>query len=250
MADNNRFAEIFAKRKTENAKDNETVIIGDITRFDVIESYKEIRTNVMFSLAGEGAKIICMTSTSPDDGKTTTCINLAITIAQTGINVLIIDGDLRKPEIHKILKLSTEPGLTNALRGFCELNDAIQKTPYKNLDVLVSGHIPPNPVELLSSDEMAKLLETVKKSYDYIFIDVPPINSVTDVAVLSNLVSGIILIVRHCVTTFDDISSAIEKLKLVNGKILGFIMNDVNERINHKGYYKRSYYAYRSDTDD
>ena len=229
-------------KSKKHAMLNENTIISDISRFDVVEAYKEIRTNVMFSLVGEGTKIICMTSSSPNEGKTTTCINLAITFSQTGAKVIIVDGDLRKPKVHRNLKLDAEPGLSNVLGGFNTLQESIQNTHYPNLDVLVCGHISPNPVELLASEEMVKLLETLKASYDYIFIDVPPINTVTDVAVISNLVSGIVLVVRHCATTFDEVNSAIERLQLVNAKILGFVINDVNERIGKKGYYKRSYY--------
>ncbi|MDP4110120.1 MAG: CpsD/CapB family tyrosine-protein kinase [Bacillota bacterium] len=242
---------VVKKIKEGNAATAEATCLNEITRFDIIEAYKAIRTNVIYSLVGEDSKIICLSSPSPNDGKTTTCVNLAITFGQTGAKVLIIDGDLRKPSVHRNFKLINEPGLTNALGGFCSLRDAIRKTGHDNLDVLTSGHVPPNPAELLASDEMRKLIEKIKSDYEYIFIDAPPVNSVTDVAVLSGMVSGIVLVVRHRVSTFDEINGALEKLALVNAKILGFIMNDVSDKMKRKKYYRyTNYYAYKNKTDE
>ncbi len=215
-------------------------------RFDIIEAYKAARTNIIYSLVEDGSKIICVTSSSPEEGKSTSCINLAVTFAQTGAKVLLIDGDLRKPRIHWYLKLHSKPGLTNVLGGFSLVTDAIQTTSYENLHVLTCGHIPPNPTELLASSNMGTLLNMLKASYDYIFVDTPPINTVTDAAVLSKLVSGTILVVRQGITTLDDVGASLKKLKLVNAKILGFLLNDVSQK---SKYYKHKY-KYRNYYED
>jgi len=237
-------------RKKSGKKEvlTDSVLKAD-SRFDITESYKTARTNIIYSLVDDNSKTVCVSSPSPSEGKTTTCINLAITFAQTGAKVLLIDGDLRKPLIHRYLKLQAKPGLTNVLGGFSLLEDSIQKTTHDNLDVLVCGHIPPNPVEILASKNMQGVLETLKTQYDYIFIDSPPVNTVTDVAVLSEVVSGIVLVIRQGVTLFDDVAEAIEKLKLVNAKILGFVLNEVNESskyYNRKKSYKKYYKKYDS----
>lgn len=246
MAGKNRNGKAMkSAKKEENYMED---ILDQSSRFDIVEAYKSTRTNIMFSLVGEGAKIICISSPLPSDGKTTNCINLAITLAQTGVRVLVIDADLRKPKVHRYLKLRTEPGLTNILGAFSTLADTLQKTAYENLDVITCGHIPPNPAELLAADAMGELLEHLKPDYDYIFIDCPPVNTVTDVAVLSKKVSGVILVVRQGRTTFEDVNTSIEKLKLVDFKILGFLFNDVNERMGRYGkrYYYYSKYGYSS----
>ena len=219
-------------------------ILDDESRFDIVEAYKAARTSIMYSLVGDGAKVVCLTSPSPSEGKTTSCINLAITFAQTGAHVLIIDGDMRKPRIHRCLNLFTEPGLSNVLGGFNKLSEAIQKTDFDNLEVITCGHLPPNPVELLGSENMEILIDCLKEEYDYIFIDSPPINTVTDVAVLSKLVSGLVIVVRFAQTTYEEIHMAVDKLKLVDSKILGFLLNDVKEKNSYykKSYYKKGYY--------
>ncbi|MDD4715317.1 MAG: CpsD/CapB family tyrosine-protein kinase [Oscillospiraceae bacterium] len=219
-------------------------VLDDQARFDIVEAYKSVRTNIMFSLVGEETKLICFSSPEPSDGKTINCINLAITFAQTGAKVLIIDADLRKPRVHRCLKLQSEPGLTNVLGGFAALPDTLQSTFYDNLDVITCGHLPPNPAELLASDSMGELLEQLKPNYEYILIDCPPVNTVTDAAVLSSRVSGVVLVVRQGISTYDDVEAALEKLRFVDFKILGFLLNDVNEKAGSYGkkYYKRMNY--------
>ncbi len=232
-------------KKLNKKKERRNILLLDQkTPFAITEAYKTARTNIIFSLNDQTGKSITMTSCWPLEGKTTTCVNLAITFAETGSRVLLIDADLRKPRIAKIFKIQSENGLSNVLKGFCPFEDAVQKSGYANLDILTSGHIPPNPAELLSSGEMRGLLEKLSGQYDYIFIDTPPVNLITDAAVISNLTSGTILVVREEQSDHRSIESALEKLKFANANLLGFMLNDVSRK---KGgsYGYRYWYGYR-----
>ena len=183
-------------------------------------------------------KVIVITSATPDDGKTTTCTNLALTFAQTGARVLLIDCDLRKPRIHRHLSLERKDGISNVLCGFAELDNALKRNVRENLDVLTSGETPPNPVELLGSVEFESLINTLKERYDYIFIDTPPINIVTDATLAIKQSTGTIFIIKQNHTTYDMLDEALDKLNKVNTNIIGTIFIAAKDS-NHK--YKRSY---------
>lgn len=220
-------------------------VINDKSAFNIKEAYKSARTNIIFSMQEQGCKRILVTSAYPKEGKTTTCLNLAITFAQTGAKVLIIDADLRKPRLHKLLNVSPSIGLTNILNGISPMSEAIQTTAYNNLTVLGAGHIPPNPVELLSSDAMKEFLISISEYYDFIFIDTPPVNVVTDAIVLSSLVSGVFLVVRQGLTEHRSLKEAISKFEFADVKPLGFLLNDIDENINKYKYRYRYKYGYR-----
>lgn len=241
------------KKKKGHAMSKEqekAMILHNDSSFHVKEAYKATRTNIMFSLAGKGCKKIVVTSSFPGEGKSTTCLNLAITFAQTGSRVLVLDADMRKPTIHRKLDVLNGRGLAHLLGDFCTVEDATIHTAYENLDVITSGHIPPNPAELLASEAMRELLATLEGSYDYIFIDTPPLNVVTDATVLSNVVSGTIVVVRQGITHHKDIQDALGKLEFAQAKVLGFVLHDVQERKAGYGKYgkysKYSGYAYRN----
>lgn len=233
------------KRRKENqpvsAASEQAFILNQEASFHVKEAYKASRTNTMFSLPGKGCKRIVITSSFPGEGKSTTCLNLAITFAQTGSKVLVIDADLRKPTVHRKLDISNEYGLAHLLGNFSEIKDTIQHSKYENLDIITAGHMPPNPAELLASDEMKELLDTLSESYDYIFLDTPPLNVVTDATVLSGVVSGIVVVVRQGRTHHKDIQDALGKLAFSEGKVLGFILHGVQHQT--KGYGKYSSYS-------
>lgn len=218
--------------------------------FYISEAYKAARTNLSFVLTGEmGKKIACFSSPSPGEGKTTTCANIAITFAQTNARVLIIDADLRKPKMHKTFAVPAQPGLTNLLSGFNTFDEVIKETGYANLDLITAGHIPPNPAELLSSPQMKNILEELSQRYDYIFVDTPPVNVVTDVAALSKYVTGIVMVARQGITTTDSMKRALESLQFVDANILGTILNDINMdkySYNYRYKYKRSKYKYKA----
>jgi len=232
-------------------------MIDDKTSFSIKEAYKAGRTNLLFSLPDDQPAVVLISSTWPMEGKTTTCVNYAITFSQIGKKVLIIDADLRKPRIEKMFDIKEKDGLTNLLRGFVKLEDVIRETPYENLWAITSGHIPPNPAELLSSDEMKELLKSLKEKYDYIFIDTPPVNLLTDATILSSECSGVVMVVRQAATDHHSLKEALGKLEFANAKILGFVLNDADDeamgysRYRYKGknygrgYYKYNYYRYK-----
>jgi capsular exopolysaccharide synthesis family protein len=203
----------------------------------------------MFSVMKKGCKTIVVSSASPNEGKTTTTINLAITFSQADQKVLLIDGDLRKPKIHHYFSIPNTPGLTNYLgstvsssrRDRVDLYDVIRPTDFPNLSILSSGSIPPNPAELLGSELMANFLEEISKDFDYIIIDTPPINVVSDALPLIREADGVVLIVRQNHTTHPDIQRALASLEFIDAKILGFVVNFAGE--NTGGKY--GYGAYR-----
>jgi capsular exopolysaccharide synthesis family protein len=223
-----------AKRKERFSR--ETHIIDEKSSFNLKESYKTGRTNIIFSLPQEKCSLIVVTSSWPMEGKTTNCANLAIAFAQTGSKTLIVDADLRKPRIAKIFKLQSKFGLTNALRKFCKIEEAIHSTEYENLFVMPAGHIPPNPAELLSSNEMKELLERLKEEFQYILFDTPPVNLLTDALLLAKEASGTVVVARQGITDHKSLSDALEKLKFSESKVLGFVLNDAIEELS--GYYK------------
>lgn len=241
----------YKKESTINKEHEKDMILTDTSSFHVKEAYKAARTNAMFSLTGKGCKKIIITSSFPGEGKSTTCLNLAITFAQTGSKVLVIDADLRKPTVHRKLDISNNNGLSHVISGFCELHqDLIKTTHYKNLDVITAGHIPPNPAELLSSETMAQTLSQLEEQYDYIFLDTPPLNVVTDATVLSPIASGTIVVVRQDKTHHRDLQDALGKLEFVNAKVLGIILHDIKETKSGYGKYtkygKYSQYGYKN----
>jgi capsular exopolysaccharide synthesis family protein len=214
---NNR---IFKKKKRRKSSGG-----MNSNKFSVIESYKTIRTNLQFSLKKKGGNVLLVTSTMPRDGKSTVVANIAVAFSQTDINVLIIDCDMRKPRVNKFFNVSAIPGLSNFLAGLCDINDAIQDTEYKNLSIISSGILPPNPAELLSSSEMEELMEDLRNKYDLIILDSPPVNIVSDAVVATKYTDGVVLIVRHALTTHPEIEKAVKSLEFANAKILGIILN-------------------------
>lgn len=225
-------------------------VINDNTGFTTLESYKVARTNIMFSLPKtEDGKIILVSSSEPGEGKTTSSINLAYTFAQSGARVLLMDCDMRKPRVHRYLKISKDIGLSNVLCGFSSIEKAIQKKVFGDLDCMPVGEIPLNSAELLMSDAMKNLFSELSKQYDYIFVDTPPIMTVTDAMIIAPMTSGVVLIVRENQSTFDMMDKTIDMLKRSGVKILGFLMtyseNSAKSKVYGKKYYSRGYrYGY------
>lgn len=232
------------KRKNKNTEPSNStrkllqeLNIDPSLKFRVEEAYKSVRTNIMFSVMKKGCKTIVVSSSSPSEGKTTTTINLAITFAQADQKVLLIDGDLRKPKVHHYFSVPNAPGLTNYLgstvsasrKDRIDLFDVIHPTEFENLSILCSGSIPPNPAELLGSELMANFLEEIANDFDYIIIDTPPINVVSDALPIIRESDGVILIVRSNKTTHPDIQRAIASLEFIDAKILGFVVNFVGD---------------------
>ncbi len=206
--------------------------------FDIIESYKSIRTNVTFALSTAQEKIIVVSSPNPNEGKSTVSCNMAIALAQSGKKVLLIDGDLRKNRQDFIFEILNKKGLSSVISKQEKLEDCIQKNVVENLDVMTSGPIPPNPSELLGSEQMRNILKELSSVYDTIIIDTPPVNTVTDAMELAKVVSGIVIVVSHRKTSTTDVDEALKKIELCQLRVLGFILNNVNHE-HDTGYYAR-----------
>lgn len=206
----------------------------------ISEAYRTLRTNIQFSSLDKEIKTISITSPGPEEGKSTTICNLAITMAQANKNILLIDADLRKPKIHKHFELNNTNGLTTALVLNKPLGDVIRKTTVSGLDILTAGPTPPNPSEILGSNSMKELIEEVREKYDRVLVDSPPIGLVTDPAILSAIVDGTIMVVNFGKTHIDAAQRAKQLLDNVNANILGVVLNKVP--ISRNGYYKNYYY--------
>ena len=206
------------------------------------ESYRGIRTNILFSSAGSAPQVILLTSPGPREGKTITTANLAITMAQSGSKVLVIDCDLRRPKIHHLFGVSRDRGMTNLLVGSDGIEKTVVHTQIPNLDLIPSGPLPPNPSEMLGSERMADLVKELRKHYTRILIDSPPITAVTDSMILSKYVDGVVVIIRAGNTVRDVAKNSINQLQAVGAHILGGILNAVD--IGKDKYYYYYYYQY------
>jgi len=216
-------------------------IISDRSPFELVEAYRNLRTNIYFSIPGkELCKKIIFTSSMPTEGKTTTSVNLAVTFAQTDNRVLLVDCDLRKPRINKFLKIREKTGLSSYLCGQASIEEVVVKTKYNNLFVMVAGIIPPNPSELIGGKEMVELVAELEKRFDYIIFDTPPLDTVSDALVLVPLCDGVVIVAKHNVSTHPYLQKTIKKLEFANAKILGLILNGFNEKKKYS-YYKYEY---------
>ena len=211
------------------------------------EAYRGIRTSILFSSAEQAPQVLIISSSGPREGKTITSANIAITMAQAGNRVVILDCDMRRPRVHKIFSLSRDRGMSNLLVGNDELDNVVLHTDIPNLDVIPSGPIPPNPSEVLSSQRMADLIEVLRGRYDRIIIDTPPITAVTDAVILSKVVDGVVLIVRAGVAHRELVRNAVEQLRQVNAHILGAVLNGVDMGRDSYYYYQYYYYYYGED---
>lgn len=211
------------------------------------EAYRALRTSVLLSAAGSPPRTILVTSSQPSEGKTTTVVNTAMSLAQLGASVLIIDCDLRKPATHKLLGANHARGLSTYLSREVELEGLIQELPIANISLLACGAIPPNPAELISSDKMKTMLATLAQRYDHILIDAPPIINVTDAVILSRMVDGVILVVHGGRSTREVVRRGRQELESVGAKIFGVVLNNIDLR---KEGYDNYYYSQHSYTND
>lgn len=213
-------------------------ILNKNSSFAVQEAYKTLRTNIRFFLRNERCKRFCITSGAAGEGKSITLMNLAISLAETGDKVLLIDADLRRPAMARLLVEKATPGLSNVLAGLETCEDAIRKEMYPNLDIMFSGDVPPNPSELLGSDRMQQLIEEMEEHYDYILVDTPPVNVVSDACIIASLLDGVLMLVRKDQSRKDDTKRAIDSLRLTGAKVLGFVLNGVElDAKKNYGYY-------------
>ncbi|MCI7767821.1 MAG: polysaccharide biosynthesis tyrosine autokinase [Oscillospiraceae bacterium] len=217
--------ELTAGKRSSSARPavRKRFLLDESTPFAVAESYRTARTNLLFSLAVGGKNIIAFTSANPGEGKSTTCANMAVAFSDMGKRVLLIDCDMRRPTVNISFEINGVNGLSSVLGGFCSLDEAVAKNVRGSLDVLPSGPIPPNPTELLGSGMMARLLEKVSAEYDFILLDTPPVNMVTDSQLMNGSIAGHVFVVKENSTEHPDVAEAMDKERLASGKILGFI---------------------------
>lgn len=215
--------------------------------FTATEQYKLIRANLDFTLPeGEKCPVIGVTSAMRGEGKSTTSINLSYVLAERGSKVLLIDGDLRIPSVAKKMDIPSSPGLTDVLMN----KSPMQLSDYKTnlLDtwyIIPSGDIPPNPSELLGSKRMEAALEILKEHFDYIVIDLPPVNIVSDAVAVSNYITGMVVVVREEYTEKKELEHCFRQLKLSNAKVLGCVMNETKSGSGSYSKYKKyKYYKY------
>ena len=213
--------------------------------FAIREAYNSIRAKLIFTGRGEKCPVFAVTSAMMHDGKTTNAVNLAISIASTTKKVLLVDGDMRKPTVHRYFGLENRNGLSEILAGLTN-EVKIRKTEVENLHVLTSGQIPPNPAELFGSRQMDNLLSYVKDFFDYVIIDTPPVNLVTDAAILAEKITGYVFVVQSGKNHYNELSYALETVQQMNGNVVGLVLNDATGKSNtHYGGYRSSYYSSR-----
>ncbi len=225
---------------TEDKKDR---FVEIEPRSDVSESYRSIRTSIVCSVPEDKPlKSIVVSSPNPQEGKTLTLCNIGITMANAGDRVLLVDGDLRKPRIHKAFDLQNDTGLSDFLSRDIDFNDIVKPTALKNVSVVTCGSHPPNPAELLGAKKMKLFLEKAGEQFDRVLLDTPPVTPFTDAAILSRVCDGFILVIRSGMTRRDIIPRTKQILGDVNAKVIGVVANNV---VSHKlGYYYYHYYHY------
>lgn len=249
------------KRRATIAEERKHILTPK-SGFFVREAYKTLRTNVNFALADtEGCKVILVTSSMQSEGKSLTALNLAISLAQTEARVLIIDCDLRRPKLNRLLGASANIGLSNLWLDPKQINGPILKHEQLGIHIILSGDIPPNPSELLASARMQTMISTLRSKYDYIILDTPPVDMVIDPVVLAPLSDGVLFVVRADQSERGAVIHAMEQLEYAKAKVLGFVFNGMNpesgsgygkyryKRYSRYGYHKYSYgygYGYHS----
>lgn len=230
-----------------NGKVNEVLILDSDKRSPLAEAYRQLRTSVLLSSAGHPPKTLLVTSSIAAEGKTTTSINLAASLAQTGAKVLIIDADMRRPRLHSIFGLGNKQGLCTILANEMSETESlnlVQKEAESGLYLLTSGPIPPNPAELIGSEQMRNLITSLRKTFDHIVIDSPPIASFTDGVLLSSLSDGVIMVIHANKCSRKVVQRSQQTLLEVGAKILGVVLNNVNSHSPDYYYYKYQYESY------
>lgn len=211
------------------------------------EAFRVLRTNVLFSSASDGAQTMIVTSTGPGEGKSLVASNLAISLAQAGKRVLLIDADMRKPKVQDVFGVPAEPGLSNLLVADAKASECVRPSGAKELWVLPAGRIPPNPAELLGSQRFQDLLTSLKSHFDWIIIDTPPVMAVADVSVIAHLVSGTLFVIGSEMTSRHAARTAVQQLAGVQARFVGAVLNRVDLERNsyyYSQYYRREYTSY------
>ncbi len=214
-------------------------VLKDDTSFGIKEAYNLVRAKLLFTTKGEDCPVYVVTSTLSEEGKSVNAANIAISFAMAGKKTLIIDADLRNPTLHKYLKKPVSPGLSEVLARIQKKINVVG-TEQKNLFFLSAGEIPPNPAEILGSPVFGDTISQLTESFDYIFIDIPPIGIISDAAVIKDYVTGYILVVRAMKMNYAEVERTVDKMRSFNINLTGFLLNDVDK--SEKKYSEYEYY--------
>ena len=241
---------LFKKKNPSFVAENHgTHLITEKSSTRILEAYRMARTNLFYT-GGDGDGVVFgVTSASPSDGKSLNCANLAISFAMSGKRVLLIDCDMRKPTQKTAFELKPESGLSEYLAGVSEA-PAVMETTYENLFLLCSGRCPPNPAELLYRPRFAELIKEAKTEFDFVFVDLPPVGMISDATIVAPHIDSYVLVVRMGESDQRVTQAMVEQIEKVNGKIAGFLLNDVAEnssgsygKYGRYGRYYRKYYG-------
>lgn len=235
---------VGASEDGESRANSELLIHMD-SRSSLAEAYRQLRTSILLSTAGHAPKSLLITSSLPAEGKTTTAINTAISLAQTGAKVLIIDADMRRPRLHSVFDISNSQGLSTILSNELSYDDILSAVQYDSdskLNLLPSGPVPPNPAELIGSEQMAELLKILQDKFTHVVVDSPPIASFTDGVLIASMVDGVILVVHSGKSSRQVVRRSRQFLQDIGAKIFGVVLNNVNLRSQDNSYYYQSYY--------
>lgn len=243
-------AELFRKQK-KIARTNAEPRFGPDLHFASAEAYNLLRTNLSFSMPGkQGSKIIGITSSCPQEGKSFTSINIAYAFAKNGHKTLLLEADMRRPSIAGALGEKRTPGLSNVLSGQCDDSCVRNGLLHENLSIMFAGEIPPNPSELIGSNEMKLFMDRMSEQYEYVIVDLPPIISVADALIISKYIDGMVMILRHGQTRRKNVVEAVRQLRFANVHILGFVYNGYRRGNGYynknRRYYKKYGYGYTS----
>jgi succinoglycan biosynthesis transport protein ExoP len=236
---------LVGSSEDEGGHSNPELLINADSRSSLGEAYRQLRTLILLSTAGHAPKSLLITSSLPSEGKTTTAANTAISLAQTGAKVLIIDADMRRPKVHSVFNMVNGDGLSTLLSS--ELNerqvlDIICVDEGTKLNIMTSGPVPPNPAELIGSEQMANLLKILQKHYTHVIVDSPPIASFTDGVLIASMVDGVILVVHAGKSSRQIVRRSRQLLQDIGAKVLGVVLNRVNLRSQDNYYYYQTYY--------
>jgi succinoglycan biosynthesis transport protein ExoP len=215
-------------------------LLSDANSTKLSEAFRTLRTNILFSSAEQGSRSLMITSTGPSEGKTLVAGNLAISLAETGLKVLLIDADMRRPKQHEVFGFSSEPGLSDMLVGHAKASESVRKTAVAGLWILPSGKIPPNPAELLGSNRFDDFLRSLKDHFDWVLIDTPPVMAVADASVVAHKATGVVFVIGAEMVSRQAAATALEQLDNAHAKLIGAILNRVD--LDRHSYYYSQYY--------
>jgi len=231
----------------KNNRSAEVLLTELDKRSPVTEAYRHLRTSILLSTAGRPPKSLLITSSVPSEGKTTTAVNTAISLAQTGAKVLVIDGDMRRPRVHSIFGIGNNCGLSSLLAGDLPLSEwasAVQKTSVPDLHVLTAGPLPPNPAELLGSEQMVKVIAAATAEFNHVVVDSPPVAAFTDGVLIASMVEGVLLVVHSGKNSRKVVGRARKLLRDVGARMIGVVLNKVEAAPENSYYYYSGYYSH------